>query len=300
MNAANSELMNQALAEAGAEQFILQLGQRALEARKSAKLSRRQLSEKSGVSQRTIVLLETGKGNISVALLFRVAAALDMDIATLVIGGQSELTGQLITRFNQASPAVQQQVLSLLLPEQLIAKKRRRICLIGLRGAGKSTLGKLLSNVLSMPFYELNREIESIGGMSVAELMSLYGQEGYRRLELQALQQLAELEGPLLVAAAGGVVSEPDNYQLLLENFCTVWLKATPEEHMARVIKQGDTRLIPRSSAAPMAELKTILTSREALYAEADFVIDTSNSTVDDVLGRLLEIFEEPQAPVSD
>lgn len=295
MNAVNKELVDQALTEAGAEQFIQQLGQRALEARKAAKLSRRQLSEKSGVSQRTIVLLETGKGNISVALLFRVAAALDLDIAALVVGGQSELTGRLMTRFNQAAPAVQEQILSLLLPEQLIARKRRRICLIGLRGAGKSTLGKLLSNALSIPFYELNREIESIGGMSVAELMSLYGQEGYRRLELQALQQLAELEGPLLVAAAGGVVSESDNYQLLLKNFCTVWLKATPEEHMARVIKQGDTRLIPRASAAPMAELKSILTSREALYAEADFVIDTSNSAVDDVLVKLLDIFDQPQ-----
>jgi len=253
-------------------------------------MSRRVLSEISGVSQRTIVLLETGKGNISVGLLFRVAEALELDIAWLVSAGESELSKQVGKRFSDANQSVQEKVLSLLIPEQSSAKKNQRICLIGLRGAGKSTLGRLLSDSLSLPFFELNREIELLCGMSVAELMSLYGQEGYRRLEFLALQKLAGIDGPLLFAAAGGVVSEPDTYQLLLENFYTIWLKAAPEVHMARVIRQGDTRLFPPGSSTALPELKSILTSREALYAAADFMIDTSESTVEEVLDELLQI----------
>jgi len=274
--------------ESALEEFIQRIGSRVLEARKNVRMSRRVLSEQSGVSQRTIVLLETGKGNISVGLLFKVAAALELNIATLV--GDTEFSNRLAVRFNDASPSVQEQVLSLLLPERLVEKKRKRICLIGLRGAGKSTLGRRLSESLSLPFFERNREIESLCGMSVPELMSLYGQEGYRRLEYQALQMLAGIDEPLLSAAAGGVVSEPDNYQVLLENFHTVWLKATPEDHMNRVIQQGDSRLVPRANSTAMTELRSILTSREELYAAADFMIDTSESTEAEVLQQLVEI----------
>ena len=256
-------------------------------------MSRRVLSEQSGVSQRTIVLLETGKGNISVGLLFRVADALKLDIAGLMGDEKYEFSNRLAMRFNDASPSVQEQVLSLLLPERLMEKKRKRICLIGLRGAGKSTLGRLASDALSLPFFELNREIESLCGLSVPALMSLYGQEGYRRLEFQALQRLTGIDEPLLFAAAGGVVSEPDNYQMLLENFYTVWLKATPEVHMERVIRQGDTRLVPKVNSTAMSELESILTSREELYAAADFMIDTSESTIDEVLRELVEIVRQ-------
>jgi len=271
------------LTETSADWFIQSLGLKVLAARKNAKMSRRLLSEKSGVSQRTIVLLETGKGNISVGLLFKVAEALGVDIVSLLCPDKFEHAKILVERFEEASPTVQQKVMSLLLPEQLAARKRQRVCLIGLRGAGKSTLGRMLSESLSLPFLELNREIESLCGMSVAELMSLYGPEGYRRLELQALEQLVETEGPLLFEAAGGVVSEPVTYELLLANFYTVWLKATPEDHMARVIRQGDARLVPRENSGAMKELKSILTSREALYAAADFMIDTSLKTLDEV-----------------
>jgi XRE family aerobic/anaerobic benzoate catabolism transcriptional regulator len=259
-------------------------------------MSRRILSERSGVSQRTIVLLETGKGNISVALLFRVADALNLDLGGLVADGEFELSNRLITRFNEADKSVQEQVLSLLLPEKLGAKKRQRVCLIGLRGAGKSTLGRLLSDSLALPFVELNREIESLCGMSVAELMSLYGQEGYRRLEFQAIEKLVDSEGPLVFAAAGGIVSESDTYQLLLENFYTVWLKAAPEVHMARVIRQGDTRLAAGTNPEAMAQLRSILTSREELYAAADFMIDTTDSSIDEVLQELLLVVRQVQS----
>lgn len=278
------------LSEATPETFIHELGLKVLEARKKIKMSRRVLSEKSGVSQRTIVLLETGTGNISVGLLYRVAEALDQDIAWLVSHGEDALGYRVATRFNETTPEVQERVLSLLLPEQSAVKKRQRICLIGLRGAGKSTLGRLLSQSLSLPFFELNREIEALGGMSVPELMSLYGQEGYRRLEFQALEKLVDTDGPLLFATAGGVVSAPDTYKLLLENFYTIWLKASPQEHLDRVIRQGDTRLIPRESSSAMEELKSILTDREVLYSAADFMVDTSGQTVEKVLERLLTI----------
>lgn len=280
-------------AEAACEQFIQRLGSRVFDARKSLKMSRRVLSELSGVSQRTIVLLETGKGNISLALLYRVADALKLSIGGLVADSEFELSNRLIMRFNEAEKSVQEQVLSLLLPEKLADKKKQRICLIGLRGAGKSTLGRLLSESLTLPFVELNREIESLCGMSVAELMSLYGPEGYRRLEFQALEKLVEIDGPLLFAAAGGIVSESDTYQLLLENFYTVWLKASPEVHMARVIRQGDTRLIPNASPEAMEQLKSILTSREALYAAADFTIDTSERSIDEVLQELHGVIQQ-------
>lgn len=277
-------------AESNAERFIQSLGAKVLKARKTARISRRVLSEKSGVSQRTIVLLETGKGNISVGLLFKVAEALDLDIAGLFADGESSLSNRVALRFGEADRSVQEQVLSLLVPEQLMARKRRRVCLIGLRGAGKSTLGRLLSDSLSLPFFELNREIETLCGTTVAELMSLYGQEGYRRLEFLALEKLVDTDGPLLFAAAGGVVSDPDTFKFLRENFCTIWLKATPEVHMARVIRQGDPRLMPTANSSAMPELKSILTSREALYAEADFMVDTSDSSVDEVLEELLDI----------
>ena len=281
------------LVESSANRFIQTLGDKVLAARKQQKMSRRVLSEKSGVSQRTLVLLETGKGNISVGLLFKVAEALNLDVVSLLSPDNNVRAKKLLERFEKASPTVQEKVMSLLLPGQLAAKKRQRVCLIGLRGAGKSALGRMLSESLSLPFLELNREIESLCGMSVAELMSLYGQEGYRRLELQALQQLVETDGPLLFAAAGGVVSEHVTYQLLLENFYTVWLKATPEVHMARVIEQGDVRLFPPANSTAMDELKSILTSRESLYAAADFMIDTSEKTLDEVHDTVLSIVKQ-------
>ena len=281
------------LVESSANRFIQTLGDKVLAARKQHKMSRRVLSEKSGVSQRTLVLLETGKGNISVGLLFKVAEALNLDVVSLLSPDNNVRAKKLLERFEEASPTVQEKVMSLLLPGQLAAKKRQRVCLIGLRGAGKSALGRMLSESLSLPFLELNREIESLCGMSVAELMSLYGQEGYRRLELQALQQLVETDGPLLFAAAGGVVSEHVTYQLLLENFYTVWLKATPEVHMARVIEQGDVRLFPPANSTAMDELKSILTSRESLYAAADFMIDTSEKTLDEVHDTVLSIVKQ-------
>ncbi len=161
-----------------------------------------------------------------------------------------------------------------------------RVALIGLRGAGKSTLGPLAARKLGLPFHELNDLIAEAAGMSVTEVFALYGQEGYRRLEREALERLTD-GPPMILAVAGGLVSEPDTYERLLERFHTIWLKARPEQHMERVRAQGDERPMAGNPTA-MADLRSILTRREAVYARADAIVDTSVGTLRDSLEGLL------------
>jgi XRE family aerobic/anaerobic benzoate catabolism transcriptional regulator len=163
-------------------------------------------------------------------------------------------------------------------PAQL---RRQRVALIGLRGAGKSTLGRGLGSALSIPFVELNRDIEEQSGMPVADVMALYGQEGYRRLERQALERVVATSDQVVLAVAGGIVSEPETFAFLLRHFHTIWLKAPPEIHMKRVLDQGDVRPMAGNPQA-MAELTSILTSREALYAKAESAIDTEGRSIEE------------------
>ena len=149
------------------------------------------------------------------------------------------------------------------------------IALIGLRGAGKSTLGKILAKKIGWSFVELNKEIEAQNGLSVAEIIALYGQEGFRRMEQAALKQLLARKELMVLATGGGIVSEPLTFDLILSSFYTIWLKADPEEHMSRVRKQGDLRPMADDRSA-MAELRNILVSREPLYARASAVVDTA------------------------
>jgi len=157
--------------------------------------------------------------------------------------------------------------------------KAGRVCLIGLRGAGKSTLGAAVAHALGVPFIELNRAIETAGGMPIAEIMALYGPDGYRQLEADALDRIVAEQTRAIVAVAGGIVGEADTFERLLDRFHTVWVRATPEEHMARVRAQGDTRPMAGHPQA-MAQLRLILTGREAEYGRADAVLDTSGASV--------------------
>jgi XRE family aerobic/anaerobic benzoate catabolism transcriptional regulator len=166
--------------------------------------------------------------------------------------------------------------------------RQSRICLIGLRGAGKSTLGRLLAAELSLPFEELNRRIEAQGGMPVEDIIALYGQEGYRRLEHQALESIVAASDAVVLAVAGGIVTEPETFAFLLRHFHTVWLRATPEEHMARVRAQGDERPMAGNPKA-MEDLRAILASREALYARAGAAIDTTGLSLRESLAHLRE-----------
>lgn len=266
-----------------------QVGDRVRAARKTCAMSRRVLSEVSGVSPRYLAQLEAGEGNISIGLLLRVAEALGVSIEAMV--ATSDLTpearrmGQV---FAEADVATQAQVRGLLAGA---TTKAGRICLIGLRGAGKSTLGAAAAAALHLPFVELNEAIEVAGGMPIAEIMALYGPDGYRQLESDALDRIAAEQDRAIIAVAGGIVGEASTFDSLLSRFHTVWLRAAPEEHMARVRAQGDTRPMDGNPQA-MVQLRLILQSREAEYGRADAVLDTSGAAVDVSLSALLNLIE--------
>lgn len=262
--------------------FVALVGERVRAARQRKGISRRVLSELSDVSPRYLAQLEKGDGNISIALLYRIAAALDHRIEWLV-GQEEPWTSdamQVAELFRNADPERRRSVLDILQPEDPVALRKRRICLIGLRGAGKSTLGRLLGRDLAMPFLELNQEIEKLSGLAVNEVMALYGQEGYRRLERRALEHTVATCDEIVLAGAGGIVSDPETFHYLLRHFHTIWLKARPEEHMQRVRGQGDERPMAGNPKA-MEELKQILTSRESLYAMANATVSTSGQSLE-------------------
>jgi XRE family transcriptional regulator, aerobic/anaerobic benzoate catabolism transcriptional regulator len=275
------------------ETLIREVGRRVRRARERKGISRRVLSERSGVSQRYLAQLEIGEGNISIARLLEVAQALDHRIEWLV-GAEDPWNSEAVRvadLYRRADADTRQTVLHLLSPGAPAERRAHRVCLLGLRGAGKSTLGARLARDCDAPFVELNREIEALSGMPVEEVMALYGQEGYRRLEHQALDRVIETHERVVLAVAGGIVAEPETYALLLDRFHTIWLRASPEEHMGRVRAQGDERPMAGNPRA-MDELRSILTSREALYARADAVLDTSGSGPDDSLRGLIEIVQ--------
>lgn len=284
------------------DDFIRVVGERVRMARARKGMSRKVLSETSGVSQRYLAQLEGGEGNISIALLKRISKALDHRIEWLV-GDDDPWSSDVVRMaalFRHATAEQKRRVMGILDPDNADLQRGRRIALIGLRGAGKSTLGRMVAEALGVPFVELNVEIEKSSGMPVNELMALYGQEGYRRLERQCVENVATANDSIVLAVAGGIVSEPDTFNYLLRYYHTIWLKAKPEEHMERVRRQGDTRPMAGNPAA-MDELKTILTSRESLYARAEAQIDTSGRTLEESLEDLLvvigrESFLDPQS----
>lgn len=261
--------------------FIARVGDRVRRARERKGITRKRLSELSQVSQRYLAQLEGGDGNISIALLHRIATALDHRIEWLVCEDDpwSSEGAQIASLYGAATTSQRQRVLQILSPDQPSQARRQRICLIGLRGAGKSTLGRMLGESLDIPFVELNRDIEEQSGMPVNEVMALYGQEGYRRLERQALERIVGKTDCLVLAVAGGIVAEPETYSFLLRNFHAIWLKATPEEHMQRVRMQGDERPMAGNPKA-MEELNSILASREALYARAEATVNTGEQSL--------------------
>ena len=278
----------------GNTSFLEAVGERVRAARARKNISRKALSEISGISQRYLAQLETGSGNISIILLRRVADALDYKIEWLV-GEDDPYSSSvlpLITLYNQATAAQRQKVLSMLEQNNPASVRASRIAFIGLRGAGKSTIGRLFSAQKEMPFLELNDTIEEASGMPVDEVMALYGQEGYRRLEKQSVERIAATNDAIVLAVAGGIVSAPETFNYLLRNYHTIWLKADPEDHMGRVRKQGDERPMAGNPEA-MAELRNILRDRDALYNSADIVINTSQQSVSEVVAQVLFAVDE-------
>jgi XRE family transcriptional regulator, aerobic/anaerobic benzoate catabolism transcriptional regulator len=274
------------------EEFLTELGQRVRRIRALRGMSRKVLADASDISERYIAQLEGGMGNVSVLLLRRVAKAAGVTLDDL-IGDTPDEMASFRDLLRTAAPEAIERAKTALRGDDAVSLHRRpvvdRVALIGLRGAGKSTLGRLAANRLRWKFIELNREVEREAGFSMAEIFRLYGQEGYRRLELNALRKISARREPMILATGGGIVSEPATFELLVSSFFTVWLKAAPEEHMARVRQQGDLRPMANERAA-MDELRTILSTREPFYARADAVIDTSGRSVDSGANEILSV----------
>ncbi len=272
--------------------FLEQLGQRVRTMRALRGMSRKVLARVSGISERYIAQLESGKGNVSIVLLRRVSNAMGAHLEDLIPSTEPAPDWAVIRDLlRKASPHQIAQAKDVLAGQSVSLQRRLSfagIALIGLRGAGKSTLGKMLAKEIGWNFVELNKEIETQNGLSVAEIIALYGQEGFRRMEQAALGQLLARKELTVLATGGGIVSEPLTFDLILSSFYTIWLKAEPEEHMARVRKQGDLRPMADDRSA-MAELRTILKSREPLYARASAVVDTAGLTVDAAAARLID-----------
>jgi len=235
--------------------YLSKLGERVRAWRSEHAMTRKSLALASGVSERYLAQLEAGQGNISVLLLRKVAHAMGVAVDSLV-------------------------------REEESAPRSGRIALIGLRGAGKSVLGAKLADALEIPFVELDREVEKEAGAELGEVFAMYGQEAFRRFERRALERVLAQHERAVIAAGGGLVTDPGSYQLLLDRCQCIWLKASPEEHMARVIAQGDMRPFKGRSAA-LDEIRRLLAGREKLYRRAEATVDTTDKSVRQSLADL-------------
>ena len=269
------------MATADKDPFLLALGERVRTLRARRGLTRKSVAVASGVSERHLANLEYGIGNASILVLQQVATALDCTLAELVGDVTTSSPEWLMLRelLRGRSDAELRRGRHALATLYGVAggdaARGRRIALVGLRGAGKSTLGRQLAEAFEMPFIELSREVERIAGCSIREVHDLYGSNAYRRYERRALDETLRLHADAVIATPGGIVAEPATFNALLESCHTIWLQASPEEHMARVAAQGDTRPMAASREA-MADLRRILAGRAAFYAKADAVLDTS------------------------
>jgi len=275
--------------------FLLALGERVRLLRARRGLTRKSVATASGVSERHLANLEYGVGNASILVLQQVAGALDCDLAELVGDVSTSSPEWLMLRESLRGKSEADLRRSRIAVSQLFGTgvldpaRGRRIALIGLRGAGKSTLGRLVADALELPFVELSREIERIAGCSIREIHDLYGSNAYRRYERRALDEVVRVHAEAVIATPGGIVAEPATFDALLGHCTTVWLQASAEEHMARVAAQGDTRPMAQSREA-MADLRRILLGRAAFYAKADATFDTSGRSEADSFAGLLAL----------
>jgi XRE family aerobic/anaerobic benzoate catabolism transcriptional regulator len=263
-------------------------------------MTRKAVSAAAGVSERHLANLEYGVGNASILVLLDVAQALHCSLAELlgdVTASSPEwlLIRELLERRDEATLRRVRVVVGEMLgtggtgAARGAAGRSPRIALIGLRGAGKSTLGRLLAEDLDFPFVELSAEIEKFAGCTVAEIQALYGQNAYRRYERRALEEAIQIHAECVIATPGGLVSDPATFNELLAHCTTVWLQASPEDHMKRVVAQGDLRPMAASKEA-MEDLRGILAGRAAFYSKADFTLDTSAQPLDATFAALRRI----------
>jgi XRE family transcriptional regulator, aerobic/anaerobic benzoate catabolism transcriptional regulator len=273
------------------------LAERVRQARARRGMTRKMLARDSGVSERYLAEIETGKGNISVLVLRSLAKALNVSIDVLVAEGPEppvELvhTVEFLRRLSLDDLKLARQLLLHQFGGIEPAARHRRIALIGLRGAGKSTLGAALAERLEMPFLELDQFIEQQSGLNLSLIFDFRGQSGFRELERQCLEDVIQRYPRFVMATGGSLVSEPGTFERLLSSCFTVWVKASPEEHMQRVITQGDMRPMSNNRDA-MSDLQRILAEREVLYSKADIQVDTAGHTVEESLEMLIQALRE-------
>jgi XRE family aerobic/anaerobic benzoate catabolism transcriptional regulator len=278
--------------------FLAALGHRVRELRARRGMTRKILAKDSGVSERYLAQLEGGRGNASLLILRQLARALDVPLEALVSTAPDppiELSHaiELLRRLGPEQLAEARALLLRTFGEADAQGRTERIALIGLRGAGKTTLGKALAERLGLPFVELDAEIERESGVSLATIFDFYGQAGFRRLERRCLERVLETHARFVLATGGSIVSETSTFERLLAACWTVWVKAAPAEHMARVVAQGDMRPMAGNRES-MHDLERILAGREPLYRRADAEVDTSGRPVGDSVEMLVAAVPHP------
>jgi XRE family transcriptional regulator, aerobic/anaerobic benzoate catabolism transcriptional regulator len=274
--------------------FIAAIGRLVRLSRAKRGMTRRQLAQASGASERYLAQIEGGQGNPSVIILASIARALDVPIIELIprSNGRTAAMAQILDVLGRVPVAELPEIADLLerrAGQEAAPDRGRRIALVGLRGAGKSTLGRRLADALGCPFIELDRLVEQDYGARIPDLIEMGGLATFRRHERVCLERIIDEHAAAVIATAGGIVSNPETYALLLRRTHTVWVKARPEEHMRRVMAQGDFRPMAQNREA-MADLVAILDARHADYARAQADLDTSGDTVDQSLAKLARI----------
>jgi XRE family aerobic/anaerobic benzoate catabolism transcriptional regulator len=307
MNSSIDELPDEhdaALQPPSAEDLFLKaLGDRVRTLRARRGMTRKFIANAADISERHLANLEYGTGNASILVLRQVAQALQCPLAELVGDVTTSSPEWILIRElleNKSDAQLRQARLKLAelyaAPGRVDTGRNNRIALIGLRGAGKTTLGRMLAEDLGFPFVELSREIEQFAGCSIAEIHNLYGANAYRRYERRALEETIQIYPEFVMATPGGIVSDAGGFNTMLDHCFTVWLKAKPEDHMGRVAKQGDMRPMAGSPEA-MEDLKRILEGRSAFYSKADLVFNTSDHELDAALAELKKAVQKAQSP---
>ena len=271
--------------------FLTALGERVRDLRARKGLTRRAVAQAAQVSERHLANLESGTGNASILILLQVAQALQCSLFELLGDVTTSSPEWLLIRemLGQRSESDLRRVrlqISELFGATHDAARTNRIALVGLRGAGKSTLGQRLAQDLGYAFIELSREIEQFAGCQISEIHNLYGANAYRRYERRALEEAIQIYPEVVIATPGGLVSDSANFNLLLSHCTTVWLQADPQDHMGRVAAQGDMRPMAASREA-MEDLKRILEGRSAFYSKADLTINTSAGNEEETFTQL-------------
>jgi XRE family aerobic/anaerobic benzoate catabolism transcriptional regulator len=281
-------------ADLGDAAFAREVGRMVRLGRAKRGMSRRQLAQESATSERYLAQIESGAGNPSVLVMRAIADALEMPMFELLpqTGGVAAPYARIIDLIGRVPPsdlAALAEIIEGRIGQAALTDRGRRIALVGLRGAGKSTLGKLLADKLGLPFIELNRMVEQEYGASMPLLIEMSGVATFKRHERACLERVISENESAVIATAGGIVSNPETYALLLRRTHTVWVSTQPEEHMSRVMKQGDFRPMARNREA-MADLHAILDARRVDYARAEAELDTSGATVQQSFAKLSKL----------